>query len=126
MRYQASPIVVDFIMYHGVGVNGPVDHCMLDTSSTSTHAYKQNLWTSPATTSQCLYEVAEGLERGVGIGGKGCVHWLLSGCHSPSSLLSESSLFIPPTTTSLLWMVVIANNLVLYGGRVCHWQDCVL
>ncbi len=61
MRYQVqSAIVVDFILTHGVGVDGPVDHCMLDTSSTSTLACKQAPWQPPATTSQCLYEVTEG------------------------------------------------------------------
>ncbi len=60
MRYQVSSIVVDFIMFHGVGVDGLVDNCILDTSSTSTLACKQSPWQPLATTSQCLYEVTEG------------------------------------------------------------------
>ncbi len=54
MRYQVSAIVVDFIIIRGVGVDGLVNHCMLDTSSTSTLARKQAPWQPPATTSQCL------------------------------------------------------------------------
>ena len=67
----------------------------------------------PATTSQCLYEVAEGELRGVGIGEKGRAHCLLSVCHTPSW---STPVRYSPLLLYTLDGSHIANHSALYRG----------